>query len=174
MRNNLMHSDSMKVSTGDLATYIQTMVDLLEDPLKLLHDPAAQQAVIDIRQVTRRIRHMYHSVHNVSQQRRIIHTYHSVHNVSQQRRIIHTYHSVQNVSQQRRIIHTHHSVYNVSQQRRIIHTYHSVHNISQQRRIIHTYTCMYDNDDISYIRIYICIYQHLSKGRHINNVRQVA
>ena len=75
-----MHSDNMKVSTGDLATYMQTMVDLLEDPLKLLHDPAAQRAVIDIKQVTRRIIHTYRSVHNVSQQRLIIHTYTHVYN----------------------------------------------------------------------------------------------
>ncbi|KAK2182577.1 hypothetical protein NP493_348g03075 [Ridgeia piscesae] len=44
-----MHSQSMKVTTTDLKTYVQTMVDLLEDPITLLQDPAAVQAVTDIK-----------------------------------------------------------------------------------------------------------------------------
>jgi len=46
-----MHSQSMKVTTTDLKTYVQTMVDLLEDPITLLQDPAAVQAVTDIKLV---------------------------------------------------------------------------------------------------------------------------
>ena len=51
VRNELMHSTNMKVTGGDLTRQIQTLVDLLEDPLQLLHHPAAIQAVTDIRQV---------------------------------------------------------------------------------------------------------------------------
>jgi len=41
----------MKVTTTDLTTYMQTMVDLLEDPITLLRDPAAKQAVTEIKLV---------------------------------------------------------------------------------------------------------------------------
>ena len=50
LRNELMHSTNMKV-TGDLMRHIQTLVDLLEDPPQLLRDPAARQAVVDIKKV---------------------------------------------------------------------------------------------------------------------------
>ena len=41
----------MKVKAADLTTYVQTMVDLLEDPTTLLMDPAAIQAVAEIKLV---------------------------------------------------------------------------------------------------------------------------
>ena len=46
-----MHSTDMKVTGRDLTRHIQTLVDLLEDPPQLLRDPAAIQAVVDIRTV---------------------------------------------------------------------------------------------------------------------------
>ena len=52
MRNLLMHSKGMKVSSDDLTKYIQTMVQLLEDLVKLHQDPEANRAVTEIRQVT--------------------------------------------------------------------------------------------------------------------------
>jgi len=51
VRNKLMHNKNMKVSTGDLTIYIDEMVTLLEDPIMLLNDPAAQNAVNDIKKV---------------------------------------------------------------------------------------------------------------------------
>ena len=51
LRNELMHSTNMKVTGRDLTRHIQTLVDLLEDPRQLLLDPAAIQAVTDIRTV---------------------------------------------------------------------------------------------------------------------------
>ena len=41
----------MKVTAADLSSYIRLMVKLLEAQQQLLSDPAAQQAVLDIRQV---------------------------------------------------------------------------------------------------------------------------
>ncbi|KAK2155043.1 hypothetical protein NP493_2117g00036 [Ridgeia piscesae] len=49
IRNDLMHSDNMKVKATDLTTYVQRMVDLLEDPTTLLQDPAAKRAVAEIK-----------------------------------------------------------------------------------------------------------------------------
>lgn len=49
VRNRLMHTNNMKVTTTDLTTYVQTMVDLLKDPVTLLQDPAAIQAVAEIK-----------------------------------------------------------------------------------------------------------------------------
>ena len=46
-----MHCVNMKVTVGDLRLYTQTMVDLLEDPVQLMHHPAAIQAVADIKAV---------------------------------------------------------------------------------------------------------------------------
>ena len=46
-----MHSDNMKVKASDLKTYVQRMVDLLEDPTTLLRDPAAMHAVAEIKLV---------------------------------------------------------------------------------------------------------------------------
>ena len=51
MRNALMHSTNMKVSQPVLKTYLQIMVNLLEDPATLLLDPAAKQAVSGIKKV---------------------------------------------------------------------------------------------------------------------------
>jgi len=43
----------MKVKATDLTTYVQRMVDLLEDPTTLLQDPAAKRAVAEIKLVIR-------------------------------------------------------------------------------------------------------------------------
>ena len=51
MRNDIMHSSTMKVTAADLTSYIRLMVRLLEDQAQLMSDPDAQQAVLDIRQV---------------------------------------------------------------------------------------------------------------------------
>ena len=52
VRNDLMHTKDMKVTAGDLTDYIQVMVKLLEDPIKLLNHTAAIKAVPVIKQVT--------------------------------------------------------------------------------------------------------------------------
>ena len=46
-----MHTSTMKVTAADLSSYIRLMVKLLEAQQQLLSDPAAQQAILDIRQV---------------------------------------------------------------------------------------------------------------------------
>ena len=53
MWDKLLKASSMKVTTTDLTTYMQTMVDLLEDPVTLLQDHASKQTVVEIRWVIR-------------------------------------------------------------------------------------------------------------------------
>ncbi|KAI0242544.1 hypothetical protein LSAT2_012881 [Lamellibrachia satsuma] len=51
VRNSVMHTSTMTVTTADLLTYMTTMTDLLQDGRYLLNDPVAQQATLDIRQI---------------------------------------------------------------------------------------------------------------------------
>ena len=51
MRNSVMHTSTMTVTTAELSTYMTTMIDLLQDSRYLLNDPVAQQAALEIRQV---------------------------------------------------------------------------------------------------------------------------
>ena len=51
MWEKLLKASSMKVTTTDLTTYMQTMVDLLEDPVTLLTDPTCKPTVTEIRRV---------------------------------------------------------------------------------------------------------------------------
>ncbi|KAI0212913.1 hypothetical protein LSAT2_002116 [Lamellibrachia satsuma] len=51
VRNEIMHSSTMKVTATDLSSYIRLMVRLLEDQAQLLSDPDAHQAVLDIQQI---------------------------------------------------------------------------------------------------------------------------
>ena len=51
MRNSVMHTSTMTVTTVDLSTYMTTMIDLLQDSRYLLNDPVARQAALEITQV---------------------------------------------------------------------------------------------------------------------------
>ena len=51
MWDKLLKASSMKVTTTDLTNYMQTMVDLLKDPVTLLQDPASKRTVTEIRWV---------------------------------------------------------------------------------------------------------------------------
>jgi len=53
MWDKLLNASSMKVTTTDLTSYMQTMVDLLEDPVTLQQDPASKRTVTEIRWVIR-------------------------------------------------------------------------------------------------------------------------
>ena len=51
MRNGVMHTSTMKVTTADLSTYVTSMIDLLQDSRYLLKDLVAQQAVMNVQEV---------------------------------------------------------------------------------------------------------------------------
>ena len=53
MWDKLLKTSSMKVTNTDLTTYMQRLVDLLEDPVTLLQDPVSKQTVTEIRWVIR-------------------------------------------------------------------------------------------------------------------------
>ena len=53
MWDKLLKASSMKVTTTDLTSYVQTMVDLLQDPVTLLADPASERTVTEIKWVIR-------------------------------------------------------------------------------------------------------------------------
>ena len=53
MWEKLLKASSMKVTTTDLPSYMQTMVDLLQDPITLRQDPASKRTVTEIRRVIR-------------------------------------------------------------------------------------------------------------------------
>ena len=58
-----MHSKNMKVSQGELTSYIADMVALLQDPTLLHNHADAIQAVIDIRKVLPNTTKMSYAVH---------------------------------------------------------------------------------------------------------------
>ncbi|KAI0237234.1 hypothetical protein LSAT2_012294 [Lamellibrachia satsuma] len=51
VRNCVMHTSTMKVTTADLSTYMTNMIDLLQDSSYLLNDPVAQQAAQQVQQI---------------------------------------------------------------------------------------------------------------------------
>ncbi|KAI0234516.1 hypothetical protein LSAT2_015206 [Lamellibrachia satsuma] len=51
VRNCVMHTSTMKVTTAKLSTYMTKMIDLLQDSRYLLTYPVAKQAVLEIKQI---------------------------------------------------------------------------------------------------------------------------